>query len=201
VCHGSASLTPVLNTLIGGALGAGVAVFAEPLRRWIYRPTLELDFGNGPEYQARTQAGESTQLHDADYLRLRVINTKSVVAKSCRVYLVDVEKKDESGQFAPTIYCDSIPLAWSCREEKEQYGAIDLPKGVKQFVDVISTHKGMDAFTPHIKPMTYRYMPLFREHGVFRLTIQVSGENVEPVFMKIIFHWTGVWDQYEAYGS
>jgi len=174
----------MLNMLGGAATfvsGAAVAVFAEPLRRWIYRPKLQLEFGSSPEYLARTDEGIAPNLHEAIYIRVKVTNTKSAIAKSCRAYLVAIEKEGEADEFKPTIYCDSIPIAWACRDENEKYGAVDLPKGVAQFIDVIST-RDAQPMGVHIKFCPYRYAKIYQEPGTYRFTIQVSGENVEPVF-------------------
>jgi len=78
----------VLNIFTGGDIGFAASVFAESLRRWMYLPQLQLQFGNGREHRARTT-----------------------------------------------------------------------------------------------------------------LTIQVSGKVVKPAFIKIVFHWAGVWDKYEAHTS
>jgi hypothetical protein len=76
----------VPNILMGGGIGVAASVFTERLRRWMYRPTLQLEWRNGREHQARTT-----------------------------------------------------------------------------------------------------------------LTIQVSGEGVQPAFIEIVFRWAGVWDKYEAH--
>ncbi|MEW8440373.1 MAG: hypothetical protein AB2689_19670 [Candidatus Thiodiazotropha taylori] len=201
----SLELSSVLNTLAGAALGFAAAVFAEPLRQWIYRPKLLLTFDNDPGCRARTP--EQTQLHggprpiesthEAEYIRVKIQNTKPHIAKNCRAYLVGVEKADEHDNFKQTIYGDSIPLPWSCRGN-EAYGPLDLARGIVQFIDIVSTRSVAPDFKPEIKPVPYRYFNLFHQHGKYRFTIQVSGENVKPVFIKVIFNWSGVWDKYEA---
>ena len=111
--------------------------------------------------------------------------------------MVKVEKATDSGEFKPTIYEDSIPLSWACRAA-QAYDPVDLPRGVVQFVDVISTRSVSTEFKPEIKPVPFRYIDLFRQTGRFRFTVQVSGENVKPAFIKIVFVWSGIWDKYKA---
>lgn len=198
----------IVPTLVGAAVGFASAVFAEPLRRWLYRPVLVLGFGNGSEHKARTlekaelfdpekSAVPIHSTHEAEYLRIKVINTATTLAKACRAYLVRVEKQDAEGKFGPTLYCDSIPLAWSCRDQ-DAHGPLDLPNGVAQFVDLISTRSISSHYRVEVKPLPFRYVALFQEHGTFRFTVQVSGENVKPVFLSIIFVWKGVWNDYGA---
>jgi hypothetical protein len=185
MCNGSDIMSPelstVLNTLVGAVLGFAAAVFAEPLRHWIYRPKLKLSFDEDPDCRARTPEQAQVQggprpvqsTHEADYIRVKVINTKPSIAKNCRAYLVGVRGE-------------------------EAYGPLDLPRGIVQFVDIVSTRSVSADFKPEIKPIPYRYFDLFRQHGKFRFTVQVSGENVKPVFIKVVFGWSGIWDQYET---
>ena len=119
------------------------------------------------------------------------------MAKSCRAYLVGVLKKNAEGEFEPTIYCDSIPLAWSCQEDRA-HGPIDLPKDVAQFIDLVTARDHSTKFSIEIKPVPLRYAGFFQDNGTFRFTVQVSGENVKPKFISVDFTWNGVWDQYEA---
>lgn len=186
----------ILNTVLGAAVGFAVAIFSEPLRQWIYRPKLKLVFDNDPGCRARTP--ERTEVNgsffNADYIRIKVINTKSI-AKKCRAYLVKIEKADDSGEFKPTIYSDSIPLSWACLD-KEAYEPLDLPRDIVQFVDIVSTRSITNDFRPAIRSIPFRYNELFKERGKFRFTVLISGENVKPVFIKIVFSWSGVWDQY-----
>lgn len=196
----------VLNTFTGAVLGFAAAVFAEPLRHKIYRPRLKLEFRDEPGFRARTpEEGQipatpvpKRSAHEAEYVRVKVTNRKSAIAKGCRAYLVAIEKPDKDGAYSPTIYCDSIPLAWACRNN-DAYAPLDLPRGVAQFIDLLSTRSISEDFRPEINPTPFRYIELFKEHGEFRFTIQVSGENVKPVFIRVGFRWEGVWDKYEAW--
>lgn len=197
----------MLDTMIGAMFGFGAAIFSEPLRRWIYRPELKLEFGDSDAY--KTLTSESAEIwdfklqksiptvYDARYLRVKVTNTKFAMAKNCRAYLVAVDKETSAGVFEPTVYCDSIPLAWSCSADKA-YEPLNLPKGVEQFIDIVSTRSISNEIKVEINPMPYRYVNLYRQHGTFRFTVLVSGENVEPQFIKIVFKWNGIWDQFET---
>jgi len=54
----SAESSAVLNTVIGAILGFAAAVLAEPLRHWLYRPKLKLEFGDDPGCMTRTPEQE-----------------------------------------------------------------------------------------------------------------------------------------------
>lgn len=112
----------LINTVIGAALGFTAAIFSEPLRHWFFSPKLKLVFGNDLGCRARTPEqmiiNQQINTYDADYIRIKVINTKPAIAKSCRVYLVNIERLDDTDKFRKTIYEDSIPLSWACRGDK-----------------------------------------------------------------------------------
>ena len=77
---------------------------------------------------------------------------------------------------------------------------MDLPSGVSQFVDVISTDKA--------RPAHYRVHPLFGPHRyielfdgkpkTLRLTVLVTGDGAAPGQTTIVFKWSGQWDTFEV---
>lgn len=186
------ALTPIGSFFLGFIS----AVFAEPARQRLFRPVLRLRFSNKPDCVAKTPTGGG----EAVYIRVEVMNEKRRLAKQCRAYLVNAEVQNDHKEFEPTIYVDSIQLAWSCRENGMERDAVDLPNGVSQYIDVLATDKSSNCFTPQISPFPFRYQELFTNTPkTFRFTVQVSGDGVDPVFTKIIFSWKGQWDNFEVY--
>jgi hypothetical protein len=132
------------------------------------------------------------------YIRAKVQNRKSQMAKSCRAFLVKVEKQNAHGIFGPTIFADSLQLAWSCQKDRER--PIDLPSGVSQFVDVISTDKAAPVdYRVHHLFHPSRYAELFDgKPKTLRLTVLVTGDGAAPGQTTIVFNWRGQWDTFEA---
>jgi hypothetical protein len=201
-------LTTIIPALVGGAIGFASAVFSEPLRRWLFSPKLTLSFENSSDYRARTpeqvtfrdpqcSAVPIHSTHEAEYIRIKVVNSARPLAKECRAYLVAIEKQRPDGGFESTFYCDSIPLAWSCREDRA-FDPVDLPNGVAQFIDLVSVRSISSDYKLEIRPLPLRYAGFLRDKGTFRFTVQVSGENAKPVFMRVRFAWDGSWDKYVA---
>jgi hypothetical protein len=155
-----------------------------------------LSFGSSIDFVTKTPEIAGDSQHEAFYIRLKVVNSSSRLAKACRAYLVGVEKQVD-GVFRPTIYCDSIQLAWSVRGD-QAYAAIDLPRDVPQFVDIVSTRSISKEFTPVIWLVPLRYKALFQETGVFRFRVQVSGDGVKPVWGQVTLHWDGTWDKFRV---
>lgn len=189
----------VLTPIVGFILGFISAVFAEPVRQRLFRPILSLRFSNTPGCVARTPTGDGGE---AIYIRVEVVNVKRSLARQCRAYLVNAEAKNALGEFEPTIYVDSIQLAWSCREIGKERDAVDLPNGVSQYIDVLATYKISNSFNTHISPFPFRYHDLFsNKPKTLMFTVQVSGDGVKPAFITIVFSWKGQWDNFEVYQS
>jgi hypothetical protein len=185
-------------------LGFFTAIFAEPIRQLIFKPKLKLDFGDNPDCLSLTPEGDKftpiNKMRKTYYIRIKVTNLKKVEAKNCKAYLINIEKADKEGKFAPTIYCDSIPIAWSCQNLGEQYDGININNGVSQFADVLVTREGHSQyFYPQIKLEPFRYKPIFEEKGKFRFSIQVTASNTDPEIIKLVFEWNGIWDKFKIY--
>jgi len=181
--------------------GFFAAIFAEPIKQRFFRPNLVLEFGDSEDYKSKTPIRKNKGETEGYYVRVKVRNASTYIAKDCRAYLINVERKDENNRFVRTLYCDSIPLGWSCRNEddkKERYGGIDIPCGINQYVDVIATEKGFAGFTPQIMVVPYRYSKLFMETGTFRFTIQVSAAGTDPTTIKLTFTWKNVWNDFQV---
>lgn len=194
----ASSLQSVL-TFLSGAL---TALFAEPIRQWLFRPNLILSFDNDDEcishtfHTSRTPAETGPK---AVYIRVRVANTRKRMARDCRGYLVNLEAKNEKGKFVKTEYCDSIMLHWSCQRPETKYLPIHIPKGVNQFLDIVSIEENKNYFRPETHVILNRYHELLRRTGVFRFTIHVVADNAEPKTIKLIFEWNGDWKNFKIH--
>jgi len=134
-------LAIVSPQLVPYIIGFLTAVLAEPLRQRLFRPRLKVEFLNDTNCISWTREGEMR----ACYLRIKVRNRKWRLARSCRAYLVNVELREANGLFQPTSYYDSMQLAWSAAGD-QAFSAIDLPRGLTRFVDVVSTRENSRKF-------------------------------------------------------
>jgi hypothetical protein len=183
--------------LLSFVLGSITAVFAEPLRQWLLRPRIALTFTGREDCITATR---TTNGSGARYVRVKVVNAKRRVAKSCKGYLVQVEKLSASGQFEDTKYVDSIQLAWSCQVAEDARKPLDLVHGISQYLDVVATAESSNSFALQISPLPLRYEPLWNiAPSTYRYTLQVSGDGVDPVQIKIVFSWKGDWQNVDAY--
>ena len=187
-------MNPLILSVVGFVGGFFTALFAEPLRRWLYAPKLKLTFGASDHFLTRTPEISDSGQYESMFVRVKVENSRATLARSCRAYLVRIERQGASGKFEATEYCESLQLAWSSQGE-QSFAAFDLPRGVPHFVDIISTRPTTPAFQLATKGTPLRYMQLLVTPGVYRFTVMVSGDGVKPVPIRPVVSWTGVWDQ------
>lgn len=196
-------LTKIVNfspEILSFLLGFMIAIFAEPFRRFLFKPVLKLSFGKDDDYISYTPTSTETQLvSKAYYIRVKVTNKRKSIAKDCKAFLINIEKQGANNTFKPTVYCDSIQLAWACQGKDDSYNALDITKGVNQFVDVIALNKDSNIFEPKILTKPFRYLNLFKETGSFLFTVQVSADGANPVYIKLLFKWNGSWNNFEVY--
>lgn len=193
---------PSVASILQGAItflsGALTAIFAEPIRQRMFRPKLVLSFDE--ECVSHTFLSTKTLAVAGPktvYIRVRVNNTRSRMARECCGYLIGLEERNEKGEFVKTEYCDSIMLHWSCQRDETKYLPIHIPKGVNQFLDVIALEENKKYFMPQIHVIPNRYRSLFHRTGVFRFTIQVAAENVAPTTIRLGLAWAGDWENFK----
>jgi len=193
------SWLPLITPIIAFITGFVTSIFAEPIRRRIFRPKVELTFNNDSDHVSVTPDYSEGKEHNAYYIRVGVVNNSSRLAKQCRAYLINVEEKVNS-VYERTAYADSIQLSWSCRIFGAELEPIDLPHGVIQYVDLIATNSDNNSYWPQIRPFPKRYKEIFENNKKsLRFTVQVSGEEMDPELIKIIFVWKGKWDIFDVY--
>lgn len=204
-----------LNLLVGGVIGFVSAVLApillEPIKKLLWGPKLNLEFiEDDNRFVTATQENvyitdneqniPHRNIREAHYIRVLAVNKGRQIATHCRAYLVNVEKWNEaSNKFEPTTYCDSLQLAWSAQARPtDAYRPLDLPPKINQFIDILSTSSPEAEYDIKVYPKLMRYVDLFKDHGRYRYTIQVTGDNIKPKSIKIIFTWCGDWNNFSV---
>ncbi len=190
-------LINALVSVVSGAVSGGVvAIFAEPVRAWLLGPKVAVDFRNDAAHVAKTPEVAPQHQHMAIYVRVSVTNRRGSLARGCTGYLVKVERKDPAtGKYEGESFYDPTQLSWASRMD-HAYDPVDLPRGVTQYLDVLSTrdfpvNAGFRLET-RFKP--FRELGLGSKTGMYRLTIMVSGDNFSPTTQRLDFQWTGAWD-------
>lgn len=184
-------MTDLFSSITTYILGFATAIFAEPIRQKLFGPKLKLYFGDTQEYKNIVSIDRNLGIL-CTYLRVKVINKKRAVAKSCKAHLVNIERWDAGkNKFVASGLKDSIQLAWACKKDDEKFKGIDLAKGVNQFVEVVHAKTYEERLFPELAYIPDRYKDLFKFRGTFRYTIQVSGDKANPITIKFQFEWSG----------
>jgi hypothetical protein len=197
MCIHAISSMPIINTTIGVILGIGIREVWDSIRR----PTLRASFDVRDDgCKAHTVIGEDKS-GEGFYIRAKVVNTKRLMAKSCRAFLVNVEQRNARGEFESLKpkYDDSLTLTWSSQPGTLGQEPIDIPPGVTLYVDIVSTDKRVEGYRLHALLVPFRYVALLdNKPKVLQLTILVTGDDVNKDTVKVIFDWRGQWDTFDV---
>ena len=194
-----------LKILGGFLVGFITSVFAEPLRRWLFKPNVQMHFGETTDYISKTPETRPAiegkeSFGEAIYVRGKVINESAFIARECRVYLTKIEKKQpRTGQFELTSFSDSIPLKWASQPLDRVCSPLDLAKGVNQYFDIVVLRDSSNQFDPQIYLRPFRDEAIFKDTGVFRFTIQLSGDQGISEKLRLILEWNGNWEDFKVY--
>jgi hypothetical protein len=102
----------LLSAVIGLVAGLFSGLLGRRLEEWWDRPTLKVDFipSEGGFQTVGKWTEDDSELIEI-YIRARVRNESSSVAKKCRPFLVKLEEVHQSGT-TPTKFIDSLVLPW-----------------------------------------------------------------------------------------
>ncbi len=187
--------------------GALVAIFSEPLRKWIFKPCLVAEFrGDRDDFVVRTPvrhkdaAGVVVLVHEAFGVRGYVRNTGRTTAYGCCAWLTNIEKKNPtSGAYDQTPYREIIPLQWSnCPNREDKYDT-EIARGMGQYFDLLMLNEGRDDIYVRVESMPFRFEPLLQEKGTFRFTVMVAGDGFHPITIRIALLWKGLWDDFKVW--
>lgn len=185
-------LDRMLLGVVGPTIGFLLGLFADHIRRLIFRPRVRAQYGQGPDYISETIKGEESYT----YVRGIIKNTSLTTARECRVYLTRIDKWDSQvNGYKRRDFRDSLRLRWSAVPEGERTAAITLPKGITQAFDIFRASTA-DSGQLHVQAsmVPSRYLPIFAEPGQFRLTIQVVTENYAHQTSTVTIQWGGTWN-------
>jgi hypothetical protein len=188
------------DQILGAVLAGGGAVLSAALawswkrsNEWWKRPRVTIEVGNADGHiyenvliKTYSNGGSITSTgRDAIFVRAKVTNKEGIYrtpdkARGCVGYLAGLEQWDaDTGAFVPTKYQDFLRLEWSFN--KETLG-MDLLRGIPVWLDVVyvlppklSTDK--DVLKIASNPPVNRYGGGFDLPGMYRVKVQVSGEN------------------------
>ena len=194
-----------LKILGGFIAGFATSVFAEPLRKSLFKPNVKIYFEQTPDFTSKTPEARKDNdgkesIGEATYVKGKAVNESRFLARACKVYLVNIEKKNpRTGRFELTSYSDSIPLKWASQPPDRIFSPLDLPKNINQYFDIVVLRDCSDQFDPQLYVKPFRDEALFNDTGTFRFTIQLSGDQTVSERILIILEWNGNWKDFKVY--
>ena len=181
----------LLSVIISAIVGLFSGLLGRLFEEWRYRPRLIVEFipeegGFRTEGTWNDGGKEVTEI----YLRARVRNVGSRVAKQCRPYLVKLEEVLPSGT-TPTKLFESRVLGWP----RNDYEPRDIPKGINLFFDVVGVLKDRSGWRFKFREPS----PLLSGYsGTYRFTVLVTGDGVAPAGRKFDVTYHGDWHNLRA---
>jgi hypothetical protein len=175
------------------------ALLIQWLWRKLHRPRLRVGFDYSPAYIRPTEVTFSdNEKINSYYIRISVTNENRTPAKSCRVFLTNIETQVLEGEFEPTDYDDTLQFAWAGQRKGHEYTGIDLPKGIKLYLNLLTTVENDEKFYLHLQRVPMKYAELFRKKQLFSFDILVTSANMNPQKARMLFQWNGSWDDFKV---
>ena len=177
----------MIGSLVTGLVtGFILGVCAQPLReRLFYHPKLSVNFS---PRDGRCIVDSS----QCRWARVSVINSGQIHLRQCQAFVSNVELKrylfwaDTKPQFS-----DPLALEWAVTGE---YDPRDLPRKIPFFANILVSEDTKNELSLTVYDWgPERLRKIFTEHGRYRITVTVTGDQVKPKTTKMIVHWKGNW--------
>jgi hypothetical protein len=189
-------MNEVNATLIAGVIGA-VSAIAAVFIGWLgglFSRSIEERYSGAKLVIDCPPDGSKDITENAVYMKVRLRNDRLRLAKSCRVYLVELHEMREGKIIRGNKISDSFQLPWAGYD----YDARDVPYKVSQFVDIMTFGKEPpESWTFRTKPKFYQSLvtALSNYDGTYQFTILAAADGAQPVTAKVCVYYTKDWHQ------
>ena len=172
-----------MENIISGIISGTAAGIAVSFILWIYKintmPKLNIEFDANDTYYL----GSDNKL----YVHLKIVNSRKTMAKNCKVFLLNFEKK-ENDEYRSTPN-PHLNLKWAHEFNDKGYDWLEIPGNYRRKVDLIyGIHENIESFKLFIEPGARGVESTF-PHGEYLFTVQTSGENTNVVRKNFILRW------------
>ena len=175
-------------------LGFCIALFAEPLRRWLFRSAVSLKFepkiGFGRQCVSITTTTQPGVL--AKYIRVLVKCSSRIglTARGCKPFLTKIEKLGPGMNDYRELHHDPIPLHWAYIGDQ----ALDIHPTMEFYFNVVEVNSAQNILRPQTTIAPVTWTELLREPGWYKFSVVLSGENISSQPTTIPFEWKGSFD-------
>jgi hypothetical protein len=187
----------LLSAFLGLVSGLFSGLLGRRLEEWWFKPRLVVDFiPNEGGFRTEGKWSVADEEYVEIYIRARVRNLGSIVAKQSRLYLVKLEEVHPSGP-TPTTFYDSLVLRWPGL--RPDYAPRDIPRGTNQFFDVVGVLRNRPGWRFAFRENFTNHAELPNHKGTYRFTVLVTGDGVRPSGRKIdVTYNNGDWHTLRA---
>jgi len=184
-----------LGSVVGYILGFASAVAAEPVRQWLLRPQLEMEFdprfGAGSRFISltpeRVEIDGIQRRRQSMYVRMALRNKSTfLTARGCRAYLSRIDRREADGNFR-TIHSDPLPVPWAWLTTDP----IDIHPEMRFFFDVLAVNDEENLIVPQTRPKPLIWDTTLKNPASYRFTMVVSAENGKPKQLTLGVEWNG----------
>ena len=155
--------------------------------RWL-APKLEMRYHHSTHGRVHVEANG----HNTVHVRINVTNSKRRMARNCRAYLADLEKRID-GEWRRLLW-DTVQLRWSSLWANGSVFEVDVPHDVTFRVDLFNTVEGDIHFSPLAQMPNY-YKP--ESCGEYRFTVVVTAEGATTVRKQFTLRCDRDWQNFE----
>jgi hypothetical protein len=181
-------------SLVSGAVGAILAFISQPLRDWLYRAILTIDYeGNDDANKIEVGYLKDGKQIDEVYIRARIRNEGKRPAKNCQVFLTDLEEVHQSGT-TPTSFYDPTPVAWA----GWKFSLRDIPRSIPFYVDIMKVSKHTSGWLISVENLYGNQDKLQNYRGTYRFQLTATADNAKSVIYEIDVMYDGDWHNLRA---
>jgi hypothetical protein len=128
------------------------------------------------------------------YVRVRVQNRGTGIAKTCQVYLISLKEVLPGGNIVPTALDDSKALAWA----GWKFSPMDVPPGATCYADVVRVSKDDSGWLFSVEQLFASQQELKNYRGTYRFTVMVVGDNASKSSCEFDVTYNGDWHSLRA---
>jgi hypothetical protein len=162
-----------------------MALFGNRIRQMVCPAKLSVDILD--------KNGELTILdngHRVIYYHLRVINTKKVIVKNCRIFLKKIQQVLKDGSLVDIPISVPPRYIWSPSETAPE----EVDVVVERIADFGYIIDSSTEFKPTVTPILNSFKGNLKHHETFRYFIEIIAENYRPKKLAAVeVTWDGLW--------
>lgn len=180
-----------ISQIIGGSIGGLIVFIIIRIYSILTRPRLTISFNLEDTFEEML-IGNIQPPQMGLYIHLNVNNKRRSLGRGCKVFLIKLEKYNEIKKvFENESLKKHLHLKWANEDDKKEgYEGLEIPGKYCRRIDLIHSIKGDKKARFFIK---IGLLGISNEiiNGVYRMTIQASGENTNTTTKKFIVIWKG----------